>query len=65
VDFDLRDDCGNTVLGHFSLPSDELFQSRFVPIKKIYLSALTQVTVEHTFDGNLVRQFMEDAAARR
>ncbi|KAF2466138.1 glycoside hydrolase [Lindgomyces ingoldianus] len=47
VDFADRDDCENTRVAHFSLPSAERFE------------------MEHTFDGNLIGRFMQDAAAGR
>jgi hypothetical protein len=41
VDFTDEDDCGNTRVTHVSLPSEQLFQSKFLLNKKIFWAAIT------------------------
>jgi hypothetical protein len=65
VDFEYRDDCENARIGHFSLPSAEIYHSRPFAYTRFESCALTQTTVEHTLDGSVIPQLMADAVAGR
>ena len=72
-DYDDVDDCGNPRVGTYSLPEDEdvdpvngrIFESLSIDFRHCFAASLTLSLVEHIVDGQLIREFMEDAAAGR
>lgn len=65
IDYEDTDDCGNTRLSPHSLLRGDFIKACRDPHSFASTLTLIHFEVEHIFDGSLIAQFMQDAAAGR